>query len=65
MSRFIDNLDQFKIENLDSDWVQVQIGSQIFILSYDAAVDLASELAVTTARMDELLQDSTPTKYLN
>lgn len=65
MSRFIDNLDNVKVESIDTDWLQVQIGHQIFVLSYDAAVDIASLLAVTTASMDETETVLTETKYLN
>lgn len=65
MSRFIDNLDNVKIESIDTDWLQVQIGNQIFVLSYDAAVDIASHLAITTAKMDETASVLPETKYLN
>lgn len=65
MSRFIDNLNSIKIESIDSDWLQVQIGNQIFVLSYDAAVDIASLLALTTAKMDENSSILSETKYLN
>lgn len=64
MSHFIDDTEEVKITDLDSNWLQVQIKNQVYTLSYDAAVDLALRFAMVTSKMDHQTSEETE-KYLN
>lgn len=54
MSLFIDDTEEVKIQDIDSNWVKVQIKNQVYTLTYDAAVDLAMRFAMVTSKMDTL-----------
>lgn len=64
MSNFIDDTAEVKIQDIDSDWVQVQIKNQTYTLTYDAAVDLAMRFAMVTSKMDHA-PATTPNGYAN
>lgn len=63
MAHFIDDTEEVKIQDIDAEWVQVQIKNQTYTLSYDAAVDLAMRFAMVTSKMDQ--KPATPAGYMN
>lgn len=64
MAHFIDDTAEVKIQDIDADWVQVQIKNQTYTLSYDAAVDLAMRFAMVTSKMDQT-PNAAPAGYIN
>ncbi len=60
MAHFIDDTAEIKIQDIDSEWVTLQIETKTCVLSYDAAVDLAVRLALVTSKMDNRSELSLP-----
>ncbi|MBY0452097.1 MAG: hypothetical protein K2P92_03610 [Bdellovibrionaceae bacterium] len=65
MSKFIDQNEQVKIESIDDDWLQVKLEHQTYVLSYDAAIDMACMLAAVTSQMDERKNTQPQSAFLN